>query len=351
MASRNLQRRGPLKALGMRRRLVPLLIVSLLAAVAPASAEAVQTFGSTLPSGAGPDIPCSGTTCATSLEQTAGGSQARSPIDGIVVRWRLRTTVAQSGTVRLRVLRDVGGGSWKFLRSSDSSAVPATAGVHVFPARVPISAGDHIGLDRPSTLNEIFRTATSALSHVFPSPPPADDASAAGSDEADRELLINADVEPDQDRDGFGDETQDLCPVDPFVQGLCPQPAAAAPPAAPAADRSAPRVRLFFPRTQDIDKLAVVVSTSEPGRVSGRGSVQTTRRRLRTAAVLRLRGASRRVSRRGRVRLRLVLARRARARVKRLLRRRGRAVARVAVTATDLAGNSRRVTRRIRLRP
>jgi hypothetical protein len=36
-------------------------------------------------------------------------------------------------------------------------------------------------------------------------------------------VLINADVEPDADRDGFGDETQDRCPADASAQGLpCP---------------------------------------------------------------------------------------------------------------------------------
>jgi hypothetical protein len=336
----------------MRRSLGLLLVALLLAAAAPTSAGAAQTFGSTLPSGSLDPEGCSGgDPCTASLETTAGGAQARAPIDGIIVRWRLRTNAAYAGSVRLRILRDQGGNDWRFVRSGAPSPITATTGIHTFAARVPVTAGDYIGLDRPDTMEQIFRSAAGAVSNLFSGTPPPDDDSRNNAGSPDRELLINADVEPDADRDGFGDESQDLCPIDPFIQGLCPQPPALAAPAAPAADRSAPRVRLSFARTQDIDKLAVVVRTSEAGRVSGRGSVQTTRRRLRTAAVLRLRGASRRMSRRGRVRLRLLLARRPRARVKRLLLRRGRAVARVAVTATDLAGNSRRVTRRIKLRP
>ena len=35
------------------------------------------------------------------------------------------------------------------------------------------------------------------------------------------ELLINADIEPDADNDGYGDETQDLCPTHPG-DGDCP---------------------------------------------------------------------------------------------------------------------------------
>jgi hypothetical protein len=36
------------------------------------------------------------------------------------------------------------------------------------------------------------------------------------------EFLVNADVEPDADRDGFGDETQDQCPTNASTQGSCP---------------------------------------------------------------------------------------------------------------------------------
>ena len=37
----------------------------------------------------------------------------------------------------------------------------------------------------------------------------------------DYELLYNASIEPDTDRDGFGDVTQDACPEDPNRQKDC----------------------------------------------------------------------------------------------------------------------------------
>jgi hypothetical protein len=33
---------------------------------------------------------------------------------------------------------------------------------------------------------------------------------------------VSATIEPDADRDGYGDETQDRCPTDPSTQGPCP---------------------------------------------------------------------------------------------------------------------------------
>ena len=35
---------------------------------------------------------------------------------------------------------------------------------------------------------------------------------------------MNADIEADADKDGFGDETQDQCPTDATTQGPCPTP-------------------------------------------------------------------------------------------------------------------------------
>ena len=35
-------------------------------------------------------------------------------------------------------------------------------------------------------------------------------------------MLANADIEPDADKDGYGDETQDLCSSDASTQGACP---------------------------------------------------------------------------------------------------------------------------------
>jgi Ca2+-binding RTX toxin-like protein len=42
-------------------------------------------------------------------------------------------------------------------------------------------------------------------------------------------ILVAANVEPDSDRDGFGDETQDKCPTNGAIQGPCPQPIAPTP--------------------------------------------------------------------------------------------------------------------------
>jgi hypothetical protein len=52
-------------------------------------------------------------------------------------------------------------------------------------------------------------------------PPLIDGATERTSNEFLGELLLQATVEPDADRDGFGDETQDQCPSQKGTQGAC----------------------------------------------------------------------------------------------------------------------------------
>jgi hypothetical protein len=337
------------------RALCTALLVALPLAL-PASSQAAVTFGSSLV-GAAPgssDLGCGGgeAECTSALEVVQGGPLARSPIEGVVVRWRLRTNAAQGGSVRLRILRDLGGNNWFFERSGPHVGVPAAVAAHVFPSRVRIAAGEYIGLDRPATLTEVFRTsATGAVTNLF-QPPPLDGETASHGGDSGRELLINADVEPDADRDGFGDETQDACPTDAATQGPCVSSVGTQ--GTPVVlDRRDPRLRLAIKRVQDIDKLSVSARMDENGTLAASGFVQAAKvRRLpRASRALRLRRVRRAARARRRVKLRLKMPRKSVRRVKRAMRRGQVAVATVTVTATDRAGNAKKVRRRIRLTP
>jgi hypothetical protein len=93
------------------------------------------------------------------------------------------------------------------------------------PVRFPIQAGDLLG-DTGSTM----------ASCTFLSPPLPDKISQTGADTAvdpntsvlfqapqdSRRVDIAAVIEADADHDGFGDETQDLCPTNAATQGACP---------------------------------------------------------------------------------------------------------------------------------
>jgi hypothetical protein len=89
-----------------------------------------------------------------------------------------------------------------------------------FPARVPIARGQHLAIDDPGTVNAIYATSGAKFTYAF-APPLVDGQGPRGSTGVTEELLVSATVEPDADRDGFGDETQDSCSTDASRQGAC----------------------------------------------------------------------------------------------------------------------------------
>jgi hypothetical protein len=219
-----------------------------LAGLAQGQALAAVTVGSNLSNP--PDntrcFPLTEGTISCTLAQTSlpGPSTApgglTSPIDGVVVRWRIELggalphTTAAAG--RLRVLRgDLGAGS------SASENLLLSAGTYTFPTRLPVRSGDRIGLDTtvsgdsncgglPCGLYFVHVNAGAESTYDFWEPPLADGETrfptvpSTEPSNAETELLLNADIEPDVDHDGFGDETQDFCNRDASTQGPCRSP-------------------------------------------------------------------------------------------------------------------------------
>jgi hypothetical protein len=211
--------------------------VILVALVLPSSAGAVVTFGSNLtrPANIGHTTVGSalteaiGTLPATS---TAPGGQT-SPMDGVIVRWRIKMGTPTT-TVTLRVIRP----------GDSATATGAGTGEPVTPqvnttaeilTRLPVQAGDGIGVNFADGQTLSARSDTpGATTNSWSSPPLQDIVSPPrmGTTLTDRELLINADVEPDCDRDGFGDETQDTN-LSSCAPGTTPPPTGIPPPGSP----------------------------------------------------------------------------------------------------------------------
>jgi hypothetical protein len=181
------------------------------------SASAVTTIGSDLapsPGNADPCVPDAECTISNSL---LPGEQLTSPLDGVVVRWRVRAqaTAGIPVDLRLRVLRDAGVGEFTGVNSSATRTIPTTGlATFTYPTRQRIAAGDRIGLDVEPPSDELLIVATAIAGPTFNRwRPPLDDGDTRPIDSAGAgEITLNADVEPDGDRDGFGDETQDDCP-------------------------------------------------------------------------------------------------------------------------------------------
>jgi Domain of unknown function DUF11 len=194
-------------------RLRALALAGVLAALGPAvAAHAATTVGSDLSKT--PTTSLCATSCtAFGISSTSGAPVAAAPSDGVIVRWRVRSA-SPAATITLRTLQP-SGSSYAGVSASDSQTVPS--GTSTYAARIPVKAGDIIGVDMSGSA-KIFVPSTAFGSQIF-NPPLT--SSRPPSMRVDDELLVNADIEPDVDGDGYGDETQDLCPSDASRHTAC----------------------------------------------------------------------------------------------------------------------------------
>jgi RTX calcium-binding nonapeptide repeat (4 copies) len=181
----------------------------------PATSQAAVTIGSDLAPDPDVDSGCDFDAACTVSPTAIPGGTLTSPIDGVVVRWRVRSAGADpSGDpVRLKVISPAGGGAYTNTSTSATESIPDTSGptTFTFATQQPITTGDQVALDfvddNPFL---VVRALASDVSWVRWQPPLQDGQTRtpdAGPFTA--EPLFNADVEPDCDNDGLGDETQD----------------------------------------------------------------------------------------------------------------------------------------------
>jgi hypothetical protein len=182
----------------------------------PSASGAAVTIGADVNAASGQPESC-GEPC-TFFQTVDPGRQFTAPTSGVVVRWRVRDSI---GTLKLRVLRPAGAGTYTGAGTSAPGALPSGV-VTTFDTRLPINAGDFIGVDLVDANSALGTRPLGGGQEAGFIPPLADGQtrSPEGTNN-DVENLYNADIEPDADRDGFGDETQDLCSKDASTQGLC----------------------------------------------------------------------------------------------------------------------------------
>ena len=169
--------------------------------------------------------PCTLVISALPAATTAPGG-ARAGIDGVIVSWRIRNFGSEKPqSIALHLVRnnaDAGIGP--------DVTLPAAAGIYEYAARMPVRAGDQIGVDLLTTtvLNgtKVSRInvegAASAL--WIPRLFPGEERAPHPTEGTESETVMNATIEPDADHDGYGDETQDGCPTAASTAGPCPPP-------------------------------------------------------------------------------------------------------------------------------
>ncbi len=184
----------------------------------PGSASAAVTFGSDL------EDPISGGTLPSDTfvvrtldaDDRAGGG-ATAPARGVITQWRAKVLAAAGGSVRLRVLR---GHTSVYRGMAVSFPGVSVERTYSFGERVSVRAGDRIGIDQVSDVG-LSNLAAGGSSDAWFDPILGFTETRAPSSRIAAQLLINADLEPDADRDGYGDQTQDRCPRDASTQRAC----------------------------------------------------------------------------------------------------------------------------------
>ena len=211
------------RGLVLARCPLPSLVLAVLALGLPvAGAQGAVTIGSSLASDPDSGHGC-GTPAPTFIQTVLPNHELASPLDGVITRWRIKYQGGPPSafeTYQLRVLRPVAGGRWLGSGTSPFEFMPFVGvGTTVFketPVRLPIRTGDVLGVDGADggvqLSSVLFAFASQAGASTVGVGPKIRDGEERGSpfcNTSPGELLINADVEPDADRDGLGDETQD----------------------------------------------------------------------------------------------------------------------------------------------
>ena len=164
--------------------------------------------------------PDQGASNGLTMLQSATASDASYivPNDGVITSWSFAPD-QDGATVKLKVARANDDGTYTIIGESDPQTVQGNP--QSFPTRVPVKAGDIIGL-----------STTSGRSFTYNFQATADVAQIASGDQAvgsntkyssvqGFRVDVAASIEPDVDGDGFGDETQDQCTTDPTLQTAC----------------------------------------------------------------------------------------------------------------------------------
>jgi hypothetical protein len=201
----------------MRLRLGAGATVALIAFLASgASASAATEIGDECVASVAPaDITVVLTASAGSLPTTAAS-------DGVITKWRTKLPegVPTTFPTKLKVLTPQAAPD-DFRVDADSAAEQVGSGTLTFNTRLPIQAGDRIGLySSTGTVVCGAEPAASTVGGIMGEV--AAGSTATFTSSANTSVPVVATVEPDADRDGFGDETQDLCPQNAQTQVACP---------------------------------------------------------------------------------------------------------------------------------
>lgn len=207
-----------------------------------------------------------------------------SPINGVITAWGTNLGAPLGLPLRLKlVVPGTLPSDW--LVTGEGPEVTTVGGLNVFQSRIPVTAGTRIALfssqDPPRCTVGVDPTESTAYEKFRVTDVPIGQELDVTSTTAGSRLAVFATIEPDVDADGFGDESQDLCPKRADMQTACP--AAAITKARAKPDRRKPRLKLL-------------VTTNTQASVKLTGSARLPKIGSRSARTIRFKSSTRQSS-------------------------------------------------------
>jgi hypothetical protein len=205
---------GALTRASRRGALVVGLSLALWAAGAGA-APAATTLGQLF-------VPTSGCSNVARLQASApSGTSYEVPHDGVITSWRFRNGAQPVQGLKFKVGRPGGGTLYTIVGESAGGAQAANA-VTTRPARIPVKRRDYIGIYAASGHCALPTSSQFDIYAQHAGDPAVGTSSEEWPYHSHAKIPVQATLERDADRDGFGDESQDGCPDAAGNEGGCP---------------------------------------------------------------------------------------------------------------------------------
>lgn len=200
----------------MRSRLaLALAALALLAAVGPTSASAATEFGDACVANRAEDN-------FGLFEISAPGNPlpTAAPASGVITKWKVNVVpTSEVIPTALKVVRQTSSGILVLAEATGN----ATGGTNAFDARIPVQAGDRLGIYGPSEDIGTLYCQTAETAHIASFiPGPVGSTNPWEDGDAPIRVPMVGVLEPDVDNDGYGDETQDKCTRSAALQTPCP---------------------------------------------------------------------------------------------------------------------------------
>jgi hypothetical protein len=191
--------------------------IGLIGLVGPSSAGAATQIGQTFV----PSFDCGTGPGTTYLQTGSPGPSYTVPSRGVLTSWSFQGG-SDSPNLGFKVGRAQGGGNFYIV--GEGAVQTTVAGqLSTFPIRIPVEAGDAIGILLASD-GQCGSEVTPDFTYHYRGGDASPGSTSAFVSDASFQFDVSATLEPDADNDGFGDETQDQCPSSAATQNECVPP-------------------------------------------------------------------------------------------------------------------------------